>query len=98
MTVKLSMHQTTNNVHDTLPSFQSISQPWEYKLLQNVNIFDIEKLVLIFTSDKELLIVTEGRAMDTVGSGSFGWVVATTDTILIAENGGPIFGCKPDSF
>ena len=96
-TIKLSMFTPEETDNDALSSFHSISQPWEYELLQFVNIFDAEKLVQILTSEEELLIGTDGGAMDHVGSGSFGWVVATTDTIL-AENGGPIFGRKPDSF
>ena len=78
------------------PYFKSIDE-WEFQLLQHVNIVNIDLLIKTLESKTTILLATDGGAETLYGSGSFGWVLATTSSIL-AENGGIALGRDPDSF
>ena len=71
-------------------------QDWEQQLLLNIQIIDLEKLKEISLSDS-FLIATDGGSSTIFKSGSFGWVIATEDAILV-ENGGQVLGKEPDLF
>jgi len=68
--------------------------PWKKALMRHVSIK--EPLDVHLLTDSTLYIVTDGGAMQRE-KGSFGWVIATDDTIIV-EGHGPVWGSPVDSF
>jgi hypothetical protein len=84
------------DVHD-FASFLSAGDQWEKSLFQDVQCLSFpEALKDYIETGGDIMLCSDGGA--TRITGSYGWVISTTDKLILWEGQGPVYGPDPGSF